>query len=293
MSLFVLQTVPTMHVLYMYTICVETHSKGKQPPGLVAYRRVMLFCIWIVAFPVGCVAYGYNNFCKFNDGCVNGGMSCAGRMSFSFCVILLAVASYFNFRLIVHALWKKEKRPKMSHDTLNSSVKSASSPLIHETESDSIRDTRRNLYTDMSPVALNNIVDDHLQSTRENETARKPQIFSEKKAVGKKSTVLEEDNTDHLVWLQIVKLFKILFLFQTAAMYVIGVNIRYCHRWVGEVEYLSPPCKAGFLTILTANPSNWISFVWLAGLLLVLPARQRQDNHQTLRAIQTRILENI
>lgn len=310
---------------------------------MVLYRRVLLFFIWAIAFPVGCVSYGYNNFCEFNDGCVNGSLNCAGRMTFSFPIALLTITYLFVFRLILHALWKNEKRPRMSRDTLrlNSSLQSLNSSSSHliklledtnkissssteietepeiegqghrdvdtDTDADTSEytDTRIDIETDMGTAVLSHhcnssTEDQHVVQVRDQEQEQSKNVMSSSSSLKEKEKVeqgeeeeKEEDKTDHLVWLQIIKLFKIILLFFVTSLYVIGVDIRYCYRWVNTLDYFSPDCEGGFVTMLTTNPSNWIVFAWVSGLLLVLPARQRQDDHETVRAIRTRIMENL
>ena len=158
----------------------------------------------------------------------------------------MAVASLYNFRLIVIALMKKEKRVRMSRSTI-----SDVSPGLLGRNSDPVEVKR------VSSSRVQTIID------------------------------VNDDDTDELVWIQILKILKIVLLLLLVGAYVVILNAQYCFHRSGEIEYYSPGCQ--FSDVFANQPAYWILNVWLAGLLFAIPARQKADD-KLKRAIVNRIL---
>ena len=101
----------------------------------------------------------------------------------------------------------------------------------------------------------------------------------------------EDDKSEELIWRQIIKLLKIVVFFVVVCGYIIVLNFLYCIHWAGKIEYFSPGCS--YFDVFTKQPAYWILFLWLLGLTMIIPGRQKQIDLETRRAIVSRILTNI
>jgi hypothetical protein len=186
-----------------------------------------------------------------NDGCENGTLSCVGKVLFSFVLITIVLtSSYYAFQM---------------YRVLKS-------------------DDKFNLREFLFPCCAK-------ATTASEGTSINSQICSNSGGMTNNSSCTEDDELrQKVIWDQIRKIWKIVFVSVLVSILVIQDNFSYCFGHYGTIKYENPPCSASD-NIFTPK-MMWFMLLGSVVFLLLIPHRQEKQSAAATRVLVERIKNN-
>ena len=221
-------------------------------------RNTALATIWFVSFPITFSALFVTDSC--DNGCENGNLTCAGKTVFSFVLVTIVLfAAYYCYQM--HLVLK-------SNDEFN--WKEFFAPRWHSV---SVEDDERKIVANRSGFIV---------SKRSGSILGKRSVSSES---------MGTEDSQKIIWEQIRKIWKIVFVSVCLSISIIADNFSYCTGHFNEIKYESPPCSVQ-QTIFDL-PMMWTMFGGSVLFLMLVPYRQQKQSAAAKKVLVERINSNI